>query len=93
MINWPPEMPKPDQGSKYSLVVAVAKRARQIVDRRESGVVLAHKPVIIALDEIAQGVLRVVIRPETPKAEAAETAILETPPPPAPLEPLENPQE
>jgi len=93
MINWPPEIQEPDQRSKYALVVAVAKRARQITDRREPGVVLAHKPVIIALDEIAQGYLRVVTKPEPPKVEVADAAASDTPPTPEPAEPLENPQE
>lgn len=88
MLNRPPEPKTPDQGSKYSLVVAVAKRARQIVNRRDPGVVLAHKPVVIALDEIAQGSIRVVERPKdapesenTPEAAPEVTAVPEEPAP------------
>lgn len=42
-------------GSKYFLVVGVAKRARQIVDRKESRVLGPQKPVTIAIQEIARG--------------------------------------
>ena len=59
MINRQPEN-QPVVESKYSLVVAVAKRARQIISRRDPGVVLAHKPVTIALQEIESGAVRVV---------------------------------
>jgi DNA-directed RNA polymerase subunit K/omega len=45
-------------------VIAVAKRARQIIARRENGLVLAHKPVTIALEEIEQGRVRLVSKPE-----------------------------
>ena len=38
--------------SKYSLVVAVAKRARQIVSRKEPSLSEGRKPVTIALEEI-----------------------------------------
>lgn len=64
MINMPPETPSMIPESKYSLVIAVAKRARQIIARREPGATLAHKPVTIALEEIEQGRVRVVTRPE-----------------------------
>ncbi len=42
--------------SKYSLVVAVAKRARQIVDGQNSLVEMeSNKPVSIAIKEISEG--------------------------------------
>ncbi|MBP8613515.1 MAG: DNA-directed RNA polymerase subunit omega [Firmicutes bacterium] len=47
-------------GSKYYLVVGIAKRARQILDRKESGFLGPHKPVTIAIEEIAKG--EVVVR-------------------------------
>jgi len=37
------------------LVVGVAKRARQIVDRKESGLLGPQKPVTVAIQEIARG--------------------------------------
>lgn len=42
--------------SKYTLVVAVAKRARQIVDGQPKLTkVASNKPVTIAVNEIAEG--------------------------------------
>ena len=79
MSDWPSEYQSPDQGSKYGLVVAVAKRARQIVNRRDPGVLLPHKPVILALNEIAEGAIRVVTQAEAPQTEVLEAAISDTP--------------
>lgn len=43
--------------SKYTLVVLAAKRARQITEERERGVIGsgAPKPVTVALEEIVDG--------------------------------------
>ena len=42
--------------SRYSLVTATAKRARQISDEAlENGEIMVEKPVSIALDEIVEG--------------------------------------
>ena len=50
--------------SRYSLVTAIAKRAREIsADAQESGEILNEKPVSIALDEIITGEY-VVVEPE-----------------------------
>ncbi len=65
----------------------MAKRARQIVARREPGAVLAHKPVIIALEEIEQGRVRVVSKPEmegeaekpSESLEAREETVVQVP--------------
>lgn len=47
--------------SRYSLVTAVAKRAREIsADAQENSEILTEKPVSIALDEIITGKLEVV---------------------------------
>lgn len=47
--------------SRYSLVTAVAKRAREISgDAQENGEILNDKPVSIALDEIINGKYEVV---------------------------------
>ncbi len=47
--------------SRYSLVTAVAKRAREIAtDAQENNEILKDKPVSIALDEIITGVYEVV---------------------------------
>ena len=50
--------------SRYSLVTAIAKRAREIsADAQENGEILNDKPVSIALDEIITGEFEV-IEPE-----------------------------
>lgn len=47
--------------SRYSLVTAVAKRAREISsEAQENGDILNEKPVSIALDEIINGKFEVV---------------------------------
>ena len=42
-------------GSKYDLVLAVAKRARQIVDEQQGDVLATEKPVTSAIEEILDG--------------------------------------
>lgn len=50
--------------SRYSLVTATAKRAREISDTAlENGEIIVEKPVSIALDEIVAGKYKV-IEPE-----------------------------
>ncbi|MGI5893653.1 MAG: DNA-directed RNA polymerase subunit omega [Candidatus Merdivicinus sp.] len=50
-----PELLKPGQ-SYYSLVVAVAKRAREIAQQAdENGDILLEKPVKMAVDDFAKG--------------------------------------
>ena len=47
--------------SRYSLVTAVAKRARDIAaDAQENGEILEEKPVSLALDEIINGKYEIV---------------------------------
>ncbi len=47
--------------SRYSLVTAVAKRAREIsAEAQEEGEILTEKPVSLALDEIITGKLEIV---------------------------------
>ena len=42
--------------SRYSLVIAVSKRARKILDdSKQEGVMLKEKPVRMAINEIAAG--------------------------------------
>ena len=46
----------PPEQSRYSLVVAVAKRARQIASEAEMrGEILVEKPVQIAVEQLAKG--------------------------------------
>ncbi|MBS7390395.1 MAG: DNA-directed RNA polymerase subunit omega [Ruminococcus sp.] len=50
--------------SRYSLVIATAKRAREISEEAEAnGEILTEKPVSLALEEIVQGKIKV-IEPE-----------------------------
>lgn len=47
--------------SRYSLVAATAKRAREIAaEAKEDGVILEEKPVSLALDEIIAGAINIV---------------------------------
>lgn len=51
--------------SRYSLVIAVAKRARTIAENAEfNGEILIEKPVNLAVDEISGGKYRVIESPE-----------------------------
>lgn len=50
--------------SRYSLVTATAKRAREISDNAlENGEIIVEKPVSLALDEIVEGKYKI-IEPE-----------------------------
>lgn len=50
--------------SRYSLVIATAKRAREIANEaEEENIILTEKPVSIALDEILKGEYEI-IEPE-----------------------------
>lgn len=59
-------------GSKYSLVIAVAKRAKQI---REGASIMVDSastnPIVIAMEEIAAGKVNVIV-PSAEQVEAAE---------------------
>ena len=80
MINLPPEEPLMNLECRYSLVIAVAKRARQIVARREPGAEELHKPVTIALQEIEQGKVKVVPKQETEREDTqAQDGVPEAP--------------
>lgn len=51
--------------SYYSLVLAVAKRAREITDEaNEKGIALNEKPVKTAVDEFASGEYKFIEDPE-----------------------------
>ena len=46
----------PHPESRYSLVIAVSKRARQIAAQaKERGIIITEKPVKTAINEIASG--------------------------------------
>ncbi len=47
--------------NRYSLVIAIAKRARQIASKAElDGEILEEKPVSLAIDELLKGNYRIV---------------------------------
>ncbi|HIZ56395.1 MAG TPA: DNA-directed RNA polymerase subunit omega [Firmicutes bacterium] len=51
--------------SYYSLVLAVAKRARDIVDEAEQeGRILVEKPVSLAVDDFAKGRYKLIETPD-----------------------------
>ncbi len=53
-----------DHVSRYSLVTATAKLAREISDKAlEDGEIITEKPVSLALDEIVEGKYKI-IEPE-----------------------------
>lgn len=70
--------------SRYSIVLATAKRARQIIDGKQPmSVPKIYKPLSIAVDELEKGHLR--IEPEVPgedeidiHAAAVTTAVMDT---------------
>ncbi len=76
--------------SRYSIVIAASKRARQLVDHAEPlvGVSKDNKPVSIAVNELYQGKLRIVedgdivcgenYHPEEETEENAEQAAVDT---------------
>lgn len=54
--------------SCYSFVIAVAKRAREIIDEKQEGISYPDaKPVKIAVDEFSSGKLRIVEDPSLRK--------------------------
>lgn len=46
--------------SKYSMVIAAAKRARQLVEEKDERVESGKNPLTIAIDEIANKVIKVI---------------------------------
>ena len=61
----------PVVNSRYSIVLATAKRARQIIDGKDPmSLPKIHKPLSIAVDELNKGLLK--IMPETAEEEAEE---------------------
>lgn len=65
---------EPVVNSRYSIVCATAKRARQIIDGMEPMVDFssAEKPLSVAVDELYQGKLKILTDEETEAAEIAE---------------------
>ncbi|MBQ3105824.1 MAG: DNA-directed RNA polymerase subunit omega [Lachnospiraceae bacterium] len=54
--------------SRYSVVMAISKRARQIIDGDDSlaeGTVLSDKPLSVAVEELNQGQIKILNNEET----------------------------
>lgn len=61
----------PVVNSRYSIVLATAKRARQIIDGKDPmSMPKIHKPLSIAVDELNKGLLKIL--PETEEEQADE---------------------
>lgn len=69
------------KNSRYAVVVGVAKRAREIAEKaEEEGVILTEKPVIMAINDFADGDYEIIVNEpeeedekEQPAAGEAET--------------------
>ena len=65
----------PVVNSRYSIVLATAKRARQIIDGKEPmSMPKIHKQLSIAVDELNKGLLKIMPESAEEEAEAAEAA-------------------
>ena len=64
--------------SRYSLVLATAKRARQIIDGKEPmSIPKIDKPLSIAVDELNKGLLKIVGEDESEEETAEEVGTQE----------------
>lgn len=66
--------------SRYSIVMATAKRARQIVDGDEPMIDVPEdeKPLSIAVEELNQGKIRILAENEPDEEDVQEETILDT---------------
>lgn len=62
--------------SRYSLVLATSKRARQLIAGAEPFVegAAGKKPLSVAIDELYKGKVKILAEGETPEEETAEAA-------------------
>ena len=70
----------PVVNSRYSIVLATAKRARQIIERQANGdidVMHITKPLSKAVQELNQGKIKVLPETEVTEAAAEETVEVE----------------
>lgn len=75
-INSEAEGDTPTVNSRYSIVLATAKRARQLIAGEEAYVgSRGKKPLSIAVEEVSKGF--VTIEPETEEMEADEASVEE----------------
>lgn len=74
VVNGETEGDTPAVNSRYSIVLATAKRARQLIDgRRPLSRPAIDKPLSIAVDELSKGLIR--IEPEERAQEQEELEI------------------
>ncbi len=45
--------------SRYSIIIATARRARQLVDDRDEETMAGRKPITVAIDELYQGKMKI----------------------------------
>ena len=70
-INKDKENEEPIGSSRYSICVATAKRARQIIDGAETySTVSSNKPLSVAIDEIYTGKVQILSAEENYEVEA-----------------------
>ena len=70
MLN-PTHTPIPADQSRYSLVIAVAKRARQISEEAENqGIILVEKPVDLAVEDFINHRFKIVEPPKNDEAQS-----------------------
>lgn len=70
-INKDKENAEPIGSSRYSICVATAKRARQIIDGAESySTVPSNKPLSVAIDEIYTGKVQILSADENYEVDA-----------------------
>ena len=70
-INKDKENEEPIGSSRYSICVATAKRARQIIDGAETySTVASNKPLSVAIDEIYTGKVQILSAEENYEVEA-----------------------
>ena len=62
--------------SRYSIVIATAKRARQIIAGEEAMVdTPSHKPLSIAVEELDEGKVKIVSENDSPEDEIPEDSL------------------
>ena len=68
----------PVVNSRYSIVLATAKRARQIIDGKEPmSMPKIHKPLSIAVDEMNKGLLKIMPESAVEETELEENVLTE----------------
>lgn len=45
--------------SRYSIIIAAARRARQLVDENDEATMAGRKPITVAIDELYQGKMKI----------------------------------